>query len=188
LFSEVAVPAGVGATLPAFGTPENSGFVWHGAAAGDFNNDNWIDLFVTVARNRNYLYLNDGKGGFRDASDEAGVKITAREPRRSFSITTTTATRTFLSRRSVSRFCSKHFQTNGKLEFHDVSLEAGVAKDAIGFSASRATSTATGGSTFTSLPTIVTGKSRRFVVSRDERHAESACSSISQRHFPRRSR
>lgn len=27
LFSEVAVPAGVGATLPGFGTPENSGFI-----------------------------------------------------------------------------------------------------------------------------------------------------------------
>ena len=76
MFSEVAIPAGVGATLPAFGTRENSGFVWHGAAAGDFDNDNWIDLFV-VGANRNYLYLNDKKGGFRDASDESGVTARA---------------------------------------------------------------------------------------------------------------
>src|SRR5688572_24406242 len=39
MFSEVAVPARVGATLPAFGTPENSGFVWHGAAAADIDGD-----------------------------------------------------------------------------------------------------------------------------------------------------
>ncbi|CAN5260790.1 hypothetical protein BH20ACI1_BH20ACI1_26400 [soil metagenome] len=64
LFSEVGVPAGVGAVTAAFGTPENSGFVWHGAAAGDFNNDGWIDLFV-VGANRNYLYLNDKNGSFK---------------------------------------------------------------------------------------------------------------------------
>ncbi len=76
LFSEVAVPAGIGALTPAFGTPENSGFVWHGAAAGDFNNDGWIDLFV-VGANRNFLYLNDKKGTFKDVSASAGVEILA---------------------------------------------------------------------------------------------------------------
>jgi len=69
MFSEVAVPAGVGVSLPGFGTPENSGFIWHGAAAADLNKDGWVDLFVT-APDRNYLYLNDGKGKFRDASAE----------------------------------------------------------------------------------------------------------------------
>ena len=39
LFSEVADPAGVGATLPSYGTPENGGFVWRGAAAGDIDGD-----------------------------------------------------------------------------------------------------------------------------------------------------
>ncbi|MEQ1765566.1 MAG: hypothetical protein ABL984_20735, partial [Pyrinomonadaceae bacterium] len=48
MFSEVAVPAGVGVPLPGFGTPENSGFIWHGAAAADLNKDGWMDLFVTA--------------------------------------------------------------------------------------------------------------------------------------------
>ena len=76
IFSEVAITAGVGATLPSFGTPENSGFVWHGRAARDFNNDGWIDIFA-VGANRNFLYLNDGKGTFRDVSKEADVEILA---------------------------------------------------------------------------------------------------------------
>ena len=76
LFSEVAVPAGVGATLPAYGEPPNSGFTWHGAAASDWNGDGWLDVFVTGPE-RNWLYLNDGKGRFRDASEEAGILAAA---------------------------------------------------------------------------------------------------------------
>ena len=72
LFSEVAVPAGVGATLPAYGEPPNSGFTWHGAAASDWNGDGWLDVFVTGPE-RNWLYLNDGNGRFRDASEESGI-------------------------------------------------------------------------------------------------------------------
>ncbi len=41
LFSEVAIPAGVSATLPAYGEPPNTGFTWHGAAASDWNGDGW---------------------------------------------------------------------------------------------------------------------------------------------------
>jgi hypothetical protein len=135
LFSEVAIPAGVGATLPGFGTPENSGFVWHGAAAGDFNNDNWIDLFV-VSTNRNYLYLNNGKGGFRDASDEAGVKITASGTAPLvFDYDNDGDADVFISSVGQQILLENTFKQTGKLEFNDVSLEAGVAKDAIGFSA-----------------------------------------------------
>ena len=67
------MPAGLGAIVPGFGSPANNGFVWHGAAAADFNSDGWIDLFVT-ASDRNYLYLNNKNGTFRDASDESGVR------------------------------------------------------------------------------------------------------------------
>ena len=42
---------------PPYGTPENGGFVWRGAAAGDIDGDGWLDLFVTSVR-RNYLFLN----------------------------------------------------------------------------------------------------------------------------------
>jgi hypothetical protein len=135
IFSEVAIPAGVGATMPGFGTPENSGFVWHGAAAGDFNNDGWMDLFV-IGGNRNYLYLNDGQGGFRDASEEAGVKITsAGTAPLVFDYDNDGDSDVFISAVGQQILLQNTFKQTGKLEFNDVSLEAGVAKDAIGFSA-----------------------------------------------------
>ena len=135
LFSEVGVPAGVGAMMPGFGTPENSGFVWHGAAAGDFNNDGWIDLFV-VGANRNYLYLNDGKGSFKDASDAAGVKITsAGSAPLVFDYDNDGDEDIFISSVGQQILLENKFKQTGKLEFNDVSLESGVAKDAIGFSA-----------------------------------------------------
>jgi hypothetical protein len=135
LFSEVAIPAGVGATIPAFGTPENSGFVWYGAAAADYNNDGWIDLFVTAA-SRNYLYLNNGKGSFRDASDEAGVKIIASGTAPlAFDYDNDGDSDVFISTVGKQILLESTLKQNGKLEFNDVSLEAGVAKDAIGFSA-----------------------------------------------------
>lgn len=43
-----------------------------GAAAGDFNNDGWTDLYVTGV-NRNVLYRNNGDGTFTDVTDKAGV-------------------------------------------------------------------------------------------------------------------
>jgi hypothetical protein len=42
MFSEVADAAGLGAKVPSYGEPGNTGFIWHGAAASDFNNDGWI--------------------------------------------------------------------------------------------------------------------------------------------------
>ncbi|MDQ3321169.1 MAG: VCBS repeat-containing protein [Acidobacteriota bacterium] len=135
MFSEVAVPAGVGAVLPAFGTPENNGFVWHGAAAADFNNDGWIDLFV-IGGNRNYLYLNDGKGGFRDVSKEAGVEITASGTAPLvFDYDNDGDADIFISSVGQQILLRNNFKQTGKLEFDDVSLESGVAKNAIGFSA-----------------------------------------------------
>ena len=135
IFSEVAVPAGVGATLPGFGTPENSGFVWHGAAAGDFNKDGWVDLFV-IGGNRNYLYLNDQQGGFRDASDETGIKITsAGTAPLVFDYDNDGDDDVFISSVGQQILLRNTLKQTGKLEFDDVSLESGVAKDAIGFSA-----------------------------------------------------
>ena len=43
-----------------------------GAAAGDFDKDGWIDLFVTRIDNHDILYRNKGDGTFEDVSAVAG--------------------------------------------------------------------------------------------------------------------
>jgi len=44
-----------------------------GMAAGDFNNDGWPDLYIGAWNSENRLFLNDGQGGFQDATtDEIG--------------------------------------------------------------------------------------------------------------------
>ena len=43
-----------------------------GVAAGDVNNDGWTDLFLTDFGSSS-LYLNQGDGSFRDASDAGGI-------------------------------------------------------------------------------------------------------------------
>ena len=135
LFSEVAVPAGVGASLPAFGTPGNSGFVWHGAAAADFDGDGWVDLFVT-APGRNFLYVNDGKGRFRDESERAGVKnlATGVAPL-VFDYDNDGDPDVFISAVGQQVLLENRQVPDGKFTFVDSSLESGVAVPAIGFSA-----------------------------------------------------
>jgi hypothetical protein len=44
-----------------------------GAAAADFNNDGWIDLYVSNSAGPNALYRNDGDGTFTDIAASAGV-------------------------------------------------------------------------------------------------------------------
>ena len=45
------------------------------AAAGDYDNDGWIDLYVINSRKEtpNYLYRNNGDGTFTDVASQAGV-------------------------------------------------------------------------------------------------------------------
>ena len=43
-----------------------------GAAAGDYDNDGWTDLYVTGV-NRNILYRNQQDGSFKDITESAGV-------------------------------------------------------------------------------------------------------------------
>ena len=44
-----------------------------GVAAGDVNNDGWPDLFPSSHRGGNVLFLNDGRGRFREAPDARKV-------------------------------------------------------------------------------------------------------------------
>jgi hypothetical protein len=46
-----------------------------GAVAGDFNGDGWQDLYVTNDGAANFLWINDGKGGFEDQALLAGVAV-----------------------------------------------------------------------------------------------------------------
>jgi len=48
------------------------GHFFFGAAAGDYDNDGYPDLYVSGYR-RSLLYRNTGKGGFEDVTDRAGV-------------------------------------------------------------------------------------------------------------------
>ncbi|HWS53665.1 MAG TPA: VCBS repeat-containing protein, partial [Pyrinomonadaceae bacterium] len=123
------------ASLPAFGAPGNGGFVWHGAAAADFNRDGWQDLFVT-APDRNFLYLNDGAGKFRDASDEAGVRISATGVAPLvLDYDNDGDADVFVSAVGQQILFENLLAQGGKLQFQDASLEAGVAVPAVGFSA-----------------------------------------------------
>jgi hypothetical protein len=136
LFSEVAAPAGLGAELPAFGAPGNGGFMYHGAAAADFDGDGWQDLFVTAPA-RNYLYLNDGAGRFRDASDEAGVRVLATGVAPLvFDYDNDGDADLFISNVGAQILLENRLKQDGKLRFDDASLESGVGGvQAVGFSA-----------------------------------------------------
>ena len=136
LFSEVAVPAGVGADLPAFGTPGSVGFAWHGAAAADFDGDGWQDLFVT-SPTRNFLYLNDRKGRFRDASAEAGVRALATGVAPlALDYDNDGDPDVFISNVGAQVLFENRLKQDGKLQFVDASLESGVGGvQAVGFSA-----------------------------------------------------
>lgn len=57
------VTAGSGLDVPIYGM---------GVAAGDYDNDGWVDLFITAV-GQNHLFRNLGDGRFRDVTAEAGV-------------------------------------------------------------------------------------------------------------------
>lgn len=55
-------------------------FMAAGVAAGDFDRDGWIDLYVTHGSiGANLLYRNLGNGKFQDVAQTAGVAITGKE-------------------------------------------------------------------------------------------------------------
>ncbi len=136
IFSEVSAPAGVAASLPAFGAPGNGGFTWHGAAAADFNRDGALDIFVT-APDRNFLYLNNGQGHFQDASENAGIKLLATGVAPLvFDYDGDGDADVFISGVGGQVLLENRLVPDGKLQFNDVSSESGVGGvQAIGFSA-----------------------------------------------------
>ena len=46
---------------------------------GDYDNDGWLDLFITdFQNNSDHLWHNDGKGSFDEVSDQAGITVPTR--------------------------------------------------------------------------------------------------------------
>ena len=135
LFSEVSTPAGVAVDLPSYGSPGNDGFIWRGSAASDFNMDGWMDLFVTSGT-RNYLYLNDHGKQFREISEEVGVRdLASGVAPVVFDADNDGDKDVFISAVGRQILLENRLIPEGKMFFHDVSVEANVDVAAVGFSA-----------------------------------------------------
>jgi hypothetical protein len=135
LFSEVAVPAGVHQTFATFGTAPNDTVVAHGAAVADINSDGLLDIATTGVES-NKLYVNDGKGGFRDISEESLVALSPPGSAALFvDVDNDGDSDLFLSQVGEQVLLENRWVPDGEITFLDRSLQAGVAVPATGFSA-----------------------------------------------------
>ena len=138
LFSEIAIPAGVHTTFPEFGGAPNDTVVAHGVAVADVDNDGLLDV-VTTGVESNHLYLNDGAGGFRDVSAETFVDLAPAATGPLFvDVDNDGDSDLFLAALETQLLLENRLIPDGRLFFIDRSLEAGVAVDAVGFSAAAA--------------------------------------------------
>ena len=135
LFSEVSSPAGVYHSVPRFGQPGNQMFVAHGVAVADVDRDGLLDVFTTGV-GRNFLYINSGNGTFREMAAETAVEITPTATAPLFlDFDNDGDSDLFLAATGFQMLFENRLVPDGKLEFIDISIEAGVDHAAQGFSA-----------------------------------------------------
>lgn len=136
IFEEVGAAAGLTWTEPAFLGRKGSPFAAYGAAAGDLNRDGLLDL-VVASEGRNFLYLNRGDGSFEDVAESALIQILAGEVVAPvlFDMDNDGDLDLFFSTIGEQTLLENRLEPDGRLEFWDISLESGVNRPAIGFSA-----------------------------------------------------
>ncbi|MEN8163923.1 MAG: VCBS repeat-containing protein, partial [Acidobacteriota bacterium] len=136
VFSEVAQPADLVRKDPTFLERTGPAFAAYGAATSDLDGDGLLDL-VTTAETGINLYLNRGDGSFHEASDETLVASVPGDlvAPLLLDIDNDGDTDLFLSAIGTQKLLENRLIPDGTLEFWDVSLESGVARPALGFSA-----------------------------------------------------
>jgi len=135
LFSEITAPAGLWEDAPAFGEPPNDGFVAHGAAGADVNEDGLIDL-LTSGVTGSRLYLNEGTGFFKDVSEETLVRYARDGTGALFLDYDNDGDQDiFLAAVGNQILLQNQYRPQGVLRFIDVSGPSGVEHPAVGFSA-----------------------------------------------------
>ena len=69
-FTDVSATAGIQVSNPATGLPMGKGLA---VLAQDFDGDGWVDLAVSNDTVQNFLFHNDGAGGFREIGASSGL-------------------------------------------------------------------------------------------------------------------
>jgi hypothetical protein len=73
-FEEVGIISGMGLTA------RGSTMAAMCISLGDYDNDGWLDLFITdFQKNSDYLWHNNGKGSFDEVRDQAGITVPTRD-------------------------------------------------------------------------------------------------------------
>jgi hypothetical protein len=106
-----------------------------GVVAVDFNLDGWTDLYVANDMNPNSLFINQGNGTFRDASEESGTDVDYRgSAQAGMGIAVADVNQDGLLDLFVTNYEGEHnayYESRGPLIYQDVSRSRGLAAESI---------------------------------------------------------